>query len=167
MAESQDLSRPVASRLQVPADYGIDPDKLAGMLDWSWAEERLTQAHNYWLATTQPDGKPHAMPIWGVWLDATYYFSTGRASHKGRNLAQNPEVVIHLESGDEVVIMEGRAEEVSEAALISRMADIYAAKYNGIRPVSDQGSAVYAVPPRLVFGWLESDFPNTATRWQF
>ncbi|MEI6136703.1 MAG: pyridoxamine 5'-phosphate oxidase family protein [Chloroflexota bacterium] len=30
---------------------------------------RLRTAMNYWIATTRPDGRPHAAPVWGVWLD--------------------------------------------------------------------------------------------------
>ncbi len=50
--------------------YGIsDANSGKGLLEWSWATERLMKAHNYWLATTRPDGRPHCMPVWGIWLE--------------------------------------------------------------------------------------------------
>ena len=34
-----------------------------GTLDWSHAEQRLKRARSYWIATTRPDGTPHAVPV--------------------------------------------------------------------------------------------------------
>lgn len=48
--------------------------------------------------------------MWGVWLDGVLYFGTGAGSVKARNLAANPALVVHLESGDKAVIMEGEAQ---------------------------------------------------------
>src|SRR5207253_11113816 len=83
--------QPVARRPAFPG-YGIEesPD---GRLDWDWALEKLTASHNYWIATTRADGRPHSMPVWGVVVDGTLVFSTGSTSVKGRNLARSPEVV--------------------------------------------------------------------------
>ena len=40
---------------------------------------------------------------------------------KGRNLAENPNVAVHLESGDDVVILEGVAEVVTDPGLVERL----------------------------------------------
>lgn len=76
-------------------------------LDWNWAVERLRDAPNYWVCTTTASGAPHAMPVWAVWVDEAVCFSTGVESVKARNPARDPRVVIHLESGDEAVILHG------------------------------------------------------------
>ncbi|MET0937756.1 MAG: pyridoxamine 5'-phosphate oxidase family protein [Gaiellaceae bacterium] len=55
------------------------------MVSWQWAVERLEVARNYWLATTKADGSPHAMPVWGLWLDGVVLFSTSPDSIKARN----------------------------------------------------------------------------------
>jgi hypothetical protein len=78
-----------ASRPRFAPGYGISDD-AEGMLPWSWAVERLTAGRNYWVATTSPDGRPHAMPVWGVWLDDGLWFGTSGRSRKGRNLARDP-----------------------------------------------------------------------------
>ncbi|CAN5635146.1 pyridoxamine 5'-phosphate oxidase family protein [soil metagenome] len=153
-------------------DYGIRREE-EGMLPWAWVSERMTASRNYWISTTRPDGKPHAAPVWGVWVDETLYFGTSPNSRKARNLAHNPDVVVHLESGDEAVIMEGVAEELTapDPSLSRRIVDTYAAKY--VDPESGDefrlGSAegLKAVSPGVVFAWLENDFPRTATRWVF
>src|SRR3712207_2502017 len=142
--------------------YGITTDR-EGMLAWSWASEQLAAARNYWVSTTRPDGRPHAAPVWGVWLDETFYFGTGSTSRKGRNLARNPAVVVHLESGDESVILEGVAEPVTDPSLLQRYADAYEAKYQ-FRPDTSNPEGTFRLRARVAFGWRERDFPTSATR---
>ena len=83
-------------------DYGVPADP-AGALPFEWARERLAANRNYWLVTVDPAGRPHSTPVWGVWLDNALYFGTDPQSFKYKNLAANPAVAVHLESGDEVV----------------------------------------------------------------
>ena len=67
------MSEPEASRPHMPG-YGIlDAEAGAGLLPWSWAAERISKSHNYWLATTRLDGRPHVMPVWGIWLDDIFF----------------------------------------------------------------------------------------------
>ena len=142
-------------------------------LPWTWATERLTRARNYWIATTRPDGKPHSRPVWGVWLDDAFYFSTG--SLAAQNLAANPAITVHLESGSEVVIIEGAAEVVGDAGLVERVVSLYNQKYNWDMDPNDLPGPFYAVRPRVAFGWLSDEsgldrgsaFHGTATRWRF
>lgn len=91
--------------------------------------------------------------MWGVWLDDMLCFGTDRFSRKARNLAVNPALTVHLESGDDAVILEGVAEEMTDPALLARFAEAYEAKYRW--------------RPDVAFAWRESDFPHTATRWDF
>jgi hypothetical protein len=153
---------PTARRPRFAPGYGISDD-AEGMLPWSWAVERLTAGKNYWVATTSPDGRPHAMPVWGVWLEDGLWFGTSSRSRKGRNLARDPRVAVHLESGDEVVILEG---EVEEAPLDERTADVYEAKYDyRPSPPGGEGEGWYRLRPRVAYAWLERDYPRTATRF--
>ena len=119
-------------RPHVPG-YGI-PETDEGVLPWSFALERLERAQNYWIATTRPDGRPHAVPVWGVLVEGTVYFGGGPETVWARNLARDPRVVVHLESGDEVVIIEGTAirhtEENTDAALLTKIDDAYEPKYD-------------------------------------
>lgn len=153
---------PPASRPHVPG-YGI-PESTEGLLPWRHVTDRLSDPHNYWIATTRPDGRPHAVPVWGVYVDGTLYFGGGEQTRWARNLAHNPAVVMHLESGDEVVIIEGTVDKLTEAtadpALLSRIDDAYQAKYD-IR----HGTPVWALRPQLAFAWTR--FPDDTTRWTF
>ena len=82
---------PEATRPTVPG-YKFAAKKT-GLLPWKWASDRLKKSRQYWIATTRPDGAPHLMVIWGVWLEDSFWFSTGAASRKARNLAVNPRCV--------------------------------------------------------------------------
>jgi PPOX class probable F420-dependent enzyme len=155
-----------ADRPAMPDGYGIAPVE-AGQLPWEWAVERLAAARNYWVVTTRDDGRPHAIPVWGLWLDGAVLFSTDPQSVKGRNLASRPDVVIHLESGDETVVVEGRAERVTGAELPSDFVDAYDAKYGHRVDTSNPAFAFYRVRPERVLAWREADFPTSATRFRW
>jgi len=136
--------------------YGV-PTQPEGMLEWTWAEERLDGAHNYWVATAGP----HASPVWGLWHDGGFLFSCGSRSRKARALAADPRIVVHLESGDEVVVVEGVAEPTTAT---ERDVDAYEAKYD-YRPSA--GDGWYRVLPRRALAWREADYPRSATRFDF
>jgi general stress protein 26 len=162
------VSSPEASRPRFHKSYGIwAADEGAGLLDWDWAAERLERAHNYWVASASSAGRPHAAPIWGLWLEGVFYFSTARGSRKGVNLAENPIAVVHLESGDEVVIVEGPVQEVSARKELDRLAAAYGEKYTLEITFEDPGSVVYALRPERAFAWREQDYPESATRFTF
>jgi hypothetical protein len=108
------------------------------------------------------------VPVWGFWLDGSLYFGTARSTRKARNLAHNPALSVHLESGDDVVILEGAAVEVdlSDKQTLKELDAASRAKYKMPLMVIPE-NVVYCVRPRVVLAWTESDFPNNATRWQF
>jgi len=150
----------------VPAMYGLKSRKA--YLPFSHAEKRLTEARNYWICTARPDGRPHSIPVWGFWIEGAVYFGTARSSRKARNLAQNSAVSIHLDSGDDVVILEGLAVEVdlTDKPTFKKLDAASRAKYNMPLMVVPEG-VLYSVRPRFVLAWTEKDFPNNATRWRF
>jgi hypothetical protein len=150
--------------------YGV-PETEDGMLTWDWAVERLERARNYWVATTRPDGRPHAMPVWGIWLadafDGAFFFGSGRNSAKTRNLAANPAIVVHLESGDETVILEGLAEPVPAGELERRVDEAYGTKYDFTPDSSGEADPWFVVRPVRAYVWTESGYPGSATQFDF
>ena len=168
MSEHQRSSAvPVASRPDIRG-YGIlDAQSGKGLLPWSWAEQHLADAHNYWIATTRPDGRPHLMVVWGVWVENAFYFSTGRESRKARNLGANPNCIISPDGAAEAAIVEGVASEVSDPEAIKRLDEVYFAKYEW--NLDPNLGPIYRVQPKVVFGFIETggDFTRTATRWRF
>jgi hypothetical protein len=135
--------------------------------------EWLAAARNYWVCTTRPDGRPHAKPVWGVWLQDQLLFSTHPDTITARNLNANPALVVHPESGDHVAIVEGTAIRLDDRTLLARFGEAYEAKYQW--PLSGEDldptnpdAAYYAVRPRVVLSWgTATEIGETITRWTF
>ena len=163
VARTQRRKTPKADRPDNPG-YGIE-ETGKGLLSWRWAERRLSQTQNYFLATMRSDGRPHVMPIWGVWVKGRFYFSTGKKSVKARNLAKNANCVLCPGGADEAVILEGRASQLRDKKTLKEFADAYVKKYK-FDP-STMNEPIFVIRPKLAFGQIEKTFPKTATRWSF
>jgi nitroimidazol reductase NimA-like FMN-containing flavoprotein (pyridoxamine 5'-phosphate oxidase superfamily) len=144
--------------------YGISRTRK-GLLPWKWAEQRLNKPRTYWISTVRPDGRPHTMPVWAIWIDGAVWFSTGRESRKARNLAANPNVVVSVEIGKDNIVVEGIATELAEAP--KQFSVAYKRKYNW--NVDPTQGPFFVVAPRVVFGFTTrtGQFVKTATRWMF
>jgi PPOX class probable F420-dependent enzyme len=157
---------PRPERPGLDPSYGISTE-AEGLLPWSWVSDQMERSRNYWVCTTRPDGRPHAMPVWGVWVDDTLWFSTGDGSVKARNLAADSRVAVHLESGDDAVMLEGTADRTSlDADLHRRVTAAYGAKYDMTADQLPGPDGWYALRASRAFAWQERDFPRTATRWR-
>ena len=144
---------------------------LDGILPWSWAVERLERAIVYWLATTGADAAPHVIPIWGAWVDGRWYVEGGPTRWQ-RNLRENPQLAIHIEIGDEVVIVEGAATElVAPADAPGRpdpggLREVQGGRgLRGERRPLDRRAASGSCSPVKAFAW--SVFPADMTRFRF
>ena len=160
---------PKATRPHMPG-YGL-PKGQKGLLPWKWADDRLKKSHNYWIATVRPDGRPHVMVVWGLWLDGTLYFSTGSQSRKALNLARNPRCVMCTERAEQAVIIEGLAERVRQHARLRQFLSLVEKKYkfdmSGFeKEILALKEPIFAVHPHVAFGLDEKKTLNTATRWK-
>lgn len=125
-------------------------------------EGALRDARNYWLATTRADGRPHAMPIWAVWLDGALWFGTGLESVKGRNLLRDPRAVIHLESGDDVLILDGRAERAEDPAAYAAYTTKYGIDASPEAFAAMPGvGALFRFTPAVAHTWEEKSFEDS------
>src|SRR5882762_2085546 len=154
-------SQPKAGRPFAPG-YGLAEDDK-GLLPWTWVAKQMSDCRTFCIATVHPSNRPHVMPVWGVWVEDAFYFSTGRKSRKGRNLAANPACTVTNDDGEESVIVEGSAEDVKDPAALERVAAAYKKKYK-MDPRS-MGEPIFVVRPGKVFGFIEKSFPKSATRW--
>ena len=169
MLKQRQKADPKPSRPQIPG-YGM-PKSTKGLLPWKWAEQRLRKSHNYWITTVKPDGSPHTMVVWGLWLEGAFLFSTGSQSRKARNLAENRRCVVCTEQAEEAVVVEGIAE-IAEVPVRRVFLKKYKPKYNfdmsGMeQDILSMKEPVFAVRPRLAFGLYEKKFTESATRWRF
>jgi nitroimidazol reductase NimA-like FMN-containing flavoprotein (pyridoxamine 5'-phosphate oxidase superfamily) len=164
--KSKRTAQPKADRPYAPG-YGIvGPKEGRGLLPWTWAAKKMAACRTFWLATIHTSqARPHVMPIWGVWLDDAFFFSTGRKSRKGQNLAANRACTITNDHGEEAVIVEGLATEIKDAAALERIATAYKKKYK-MDPRS-MSEPIFRLQPTQVFGFVEKTFPKSATRWKY
>lgn len=156
----------------MPAGYGL-PSSTDGLLSWPAVESRLSSATSYWLATTRPDGRPHVVPRWGVWLDGRFWYDGSPTTVHARNLATNPACSLNLENGTEAVIVEGDSLPTRAPAddLGARLSAAFA-KYHalGYNPAAEAwadeaGGGLRVLTPRRALAWFS--FPGDATRFHF
>jgi len=118
-----------------------------------------------------PSGAPHAAPVWGAVCDQALYLYSERSTVKARNLARDPRVLIHLESGDDVLIVNGTAADIGEPASVPFVVAALAAKYTrpGDRqylPDADPAfDVVYAVRAQSALAWRLDDYAGSQRRW--
>ena len=111
------------------------------------------------------------MVVWGLWRDGRFLFSTGSNSRKARNLALNPRCVVCTEHAQEAVIIEGTAD-IADVPARRKFLSMYERKYKfdmkGMeQDILSMKEPVFAVRPRVVFGFWEKHFVEKSTRWKF
>ena len=148
--------------------YGISADS-DGLLDWSWARTRLESHHTYWVCTCDADQVPHAAPVWGIWDEGAFVFSTGDCSRKYKNLLANPRCVVALDGGEESLVLHGSAALLGRSGdpLLAPVSAGYQAKYG--TDLAAMNEPVFAVAAATVIAQIDRDeqFTRTATRWTF
>ncbi|ASU85098.1 pyridoxamine 5'-phosphate oxidase [Nocardiopsis gilva YIM 90087] len=164
------MTEPRAARPFMPG-YGVQgPDAGGGLLPWSWAEERLRESHDYWVSSVWPDGRPHTMPVWGVWDAQELWFRSARRSRKVRNLRLDPRISVATCDARRPVVVEGRAAFVTEDAVLDYLTVLFNAKYRTRFTASFLDPAVCStvrVRPHWVFALDMNDFDGSPTRWKF
>lgn len=164
------MSEPRATRPYMPG-YGIaGPEDEGGLLPWAWPVERLTRAHDYWVATTWPDGRPHVMPVWGIWhADDELWFSSARRARKARNLAADPRCVVTTDDAREPVVVQGVATELDALDALSHYADAVNHKYStdiGVDFYAADDIACFRVRPSSIIALSDANFTGSPTRWE-
>lgn len=168
------MVEPVVERPAM-ADYGV-PAEPEGLLPWSWAHERLVRSKNYWVVTASADGRPHALPVWGVWREDGFWFSCSPNARKARNLTANPQAVVTTDDTVEVVSIEGAAVRIPTGdPIIGPVVADYVAKYAEGGEKADEMAAFvsahqfFRIVPDRGFGIIEreEEFSQRATRWRW
>jgi hypothetical protein len=157
----------------MPDGYGV-PETSDELLEWSDVQARLTAASQYWMATTRPDGRPHVVPRWGVWVDDRFWYDGAPTTVHARNLVRSPVCTLHLEDGWKAVIVDGMSQpaEPPGVSFGTRLAAGFADKYSdrGYEPRPDawegpQAGGLRVFTPAKVVAWF--DFPTDVTRFRF
>jgi len=156
-------------------------DPAAVAVEWEETEGVLAAAELFWVSTVRADGRPHVTPVVAAWTEGAIWFSTGAGEQKFANLRANPHVVLttgcnRWDQGLDVVV-EGDAVQVTDDAVLSRIAGAFAGKWDGrwqftardgcFRDENGNGAAmVFSVTPVKVFAHAKGD-PFGATAHRF
>jgi len=160
--------------------YGHEP------IPWSRALKQLEEqareegpGRTCWLATTDPDGRPHLAAVGAIWVDDNFYFVSGPRLRKSRNLVANPSCAVSVSLDDIDVVVEGTARKVTDEAVLERVANLYASLGWPARASAGAITAEYSAPsagrgpwdldavtPTAAVGVATKE-PHGATRWRF
>jgi hypothetical protein len=163
------------------------------LVDWAAITRRLdqplTQApgtggpnrHTCWLATINADGSPHVTGIGAEWADGAWWFETGEATRKGRNIARDPRCTLSVATDEFDLIVEGDAHKATDPAVVAAMAELWASggwpcrvDESGVALTADFSAPsagpppwfVYRITPRRATA-LSVVEPGGATSWTF
>jgi hypothetical protein len=146
--------------------YGAEAEATA--LAWSWVVEQLEASGTYWVNAVA-DRHPHPRPVWGVWVDDSLHLSIG-SPVVARQAAADPRVTVHLDSGTDVVIVEGEAS-IPAGAPAPSVVDAYDAKYDWHYDIEEYGPFTVVRPERVLAwhsaGWAGRDGFQQTGRWTF
>jgi hypothetical protein len=155
-------------------DPAAEPLRLYGAvadaegLEWEWVQRQLDHAGTYWVVA-RGSGHPHPRPVWGVFARDGLHLSIG-SPVLARDLAADPIVTVHLDSGTDVVVVEGLA--TLESAEASRThLDAYNLKYDWDYTIDQYGPLTHVQPERVMAwrsaGWAGRDGFQRVGRWRF
>jgi nitroimidazol reductase NimA-like FMN-containing flavoprotein (pyridoxamine 5'-phosphate oxidase superfamily) len=153
-------------------------DPAAAPTPWADVWRTIDEAELFWISTVRGDGRPHVTPLPVVWRNGAANFCTGAAEQKGVNIERNAEVVLttgtnRWKSGLDVVI-EGRAQRVTDDERLRMLADAWERKYAGdwhfdVANGAFQGEGgealVFEVRPRKILAFAKGDFAQTRFRF--
>ncbi len=127
------------------------------------------------MATLLPDGSPHVVPLWFVWLDEAVYVTCRAGSQVARNLERDPRATVEIDRGrawseHRGVVLWGRAERLAvDSSGAKRAMSAWFEKYR-----ADLGGASFAayaeqvtqpllfrIVPDRVAGWPDGPRPGT------
>jgi len=114
-----------------------------------------------------------------VWLDDRFWFTSGPATRKSRNLNENPGCAIALSLPDIDLVVEGTANRVTDNATLERLAGVFRDQGWPASVADGALTAEYSAPsagpppwflyelkPTVAYG-VATEEPYGAMRWRF
>lgn len=159
-----DILPPQAVPAKKVAEYQM-PEDSTNLLSWDFVSVHMTSSQHYWLTTVSADGRPHAVPVWGIWYKNRVHFEGRMEAAWARHLVRDPRITVHLPNGEQVVIIEGTAHIIHDDDIDNdewnRIDTTFQSKYQ-----VDKGSPYWYVEPQKVVAW-DGGGLQTMTRWLF
>jgi general stress protein 26 len=141
------------------------PETSEALLQWDFVSNQADSATYYWIACVNKRNGPHVAPLWGIWHENRVHFDGSPHTGWAQNLRKNPQIVVHLPSAEQVVVIEGSATTYDDDALSEEEWAILDGKYRTKYSVA-KGSPYWYVEPRKILAWNGGDL-KAMTRWLF
>jgi nitroimidazol reductase NimA-like FMN-containing flavoprotein (pyridoxamine 5'-phosphate oxidase superfamily) len=135
------------------------------ILTQAWVQELLAQPILGRLGTANPStAQPHVTPVWFAWDGEALYISAFISTRKAREASSNPRisVLIDTDNPTQAVLMEGKAEILSDPGEVERLSMWIYARYVSesevIKPpytewAQDTENRIIKLKPEKVFAW--------------
>jgi Pyridoxamine 5'-phosphate oxidase len=162
-----------------PVDWSLITDRLDAGLN-AMPGSAAVSHHSYWLATINADGSPHVTGLGALWVDGTFWFTTGQTTRKGRNLDRDPRCALSIGADEFELTVEGDAHLVTDPQTVARLAAIWVKDWpckvddSGVALTADYSAPSAGGPPWSVYRItirsataLALQAPGGATRWDF
>lgn len=146
------------------AGYGM-PQEREHLLGWDFVVEQMNAATHYWITTRFPDGRPHTVPLWGLWHENRLHFEGRPQAAWARHLVRDPRAVVHPPDPEQVVTIEGVARIVQDDDITEQEWDDLDSRFQAKYAV-DSGSPYWCLEPVKVLAW-NGGLLDTMTRWSF
>ena len=104
--------------------YGKSPVAL-GQGPRPSGDGRQGAVAGFFLATTNPDGRPQVTGVGVVWHDGDLYFSSGHGTRKSRNLKANPACAMPVNLPGMDLTLDGEVANVTDPATLEKVAGLY------------------------------------------
>jgi hypothetical protein len=133
----------------------------------------------FFLATVQPNGRPHSAGVGAMRVDDALYFTSGPGTLKSRNLAANPACNLSVRLNGIDLVLEGEALRVTDSSTLERVATVYRTSGWPAEVEGDALTAPYSAPSAGPAPWylyrltlhtavgVATAEPHGATRWNF
>lgn len=158
---------PKISRPKFPKGYSDNP---TSNVPWEYVEEQLTKSKQFWICSVRPNGRPHVIPRWGVYLDGKIYYDGSPETRHAQNILKNPYVTVNLEDGWKAIFLEGKSVPAPKptAKFAKRLVEAYK-KYaeDGYIPKANQWDegGLYVFTPSQCIAW--TIFSENPTKFIF
>ena len=140
-------------------------------ITWSEVAARLDGARSYWLTTVDASGAPHAVPVWGAVVSEQLHFYASRTSAKARHVDRDPRVAVHLESTEDVAIVDGHLEDLGRPTdhpgpgVMAALDAKYPEELDPLPSHDAYYDALYRLVPARARTWTLADFDGSQRRW--
>lgn len=159
---------PVARSARFPNEYG---ETTAELRAWEEVAALIASSPNYLLATTSADALPHVRPVDGVFVEDTLCFGGSPETRWVRHLERGSGVTAALPDPDQAIVIEGSAEQVTDAEhpLVAAVIEANVAKYPQYFTTESPTPSVpfWVLRPSRIYAWTLTGFPSRATRFDF